>query len=92
VEIVENTELRRASRAAYGELPEESVLLDIEGEKAVRLNETGAWLWKRLETPATVAELAAALAAEFGIDESRALADVSAFAADLAGRELLETD
>ena len=90
-EIGPETTLRRADRAVHGELPEETVLLDIEDKVAVRLNRTGAWLWERLEHPAKVADLAADLASEFGIEEDRALADVEAFAADLAGRSLLET-
>jgi hypothetical protein len=90
-EIGPDTTLRRADRAVHGELPEETVLLDIEDKVAVRLNQTGAWLWQRLEQPASVSGLANGLAAEFGIDEQRALADVTAFAADLTGRSLLET-
>ena len=91
VQIEPQTTLRRADRAVHGELPEETVLLDLEDKVAVRLNQTGAWLWERLEQPATVAELAASLAAEFGIGGDQALADVTAFATDLAGRSLLET-
>jgi len=90
-EIGPETTLRRADRAVHGELPEETVLLDLEDKVAVRLNRTGAWLWERLERPATVAELASELASEFEIDVDRALADVETFAADLAGRSLLET-
>jgi len=90
-EIGPETTLRRADRAVHGELPEETVLLDVEDKVAVRLNQTGAWLWERLEQPETVAELAVGLAFEFGIDKERALADVEAFASDLAGRSLLDT-
>jgi hypothetical protein len=85
------TVLRRADGVALGELPEEAVLLDIEGETAVRLNATGNWLWGRLDCPASVADLATALADHFGIDGERAEADVSAFAGELLGRGLLET-
>ncbi len=84
--------LSRTDRAVHGELPEETVLLDVEDGVAVRLNPSGAWLWERLERPASVAELAAALAARFKVDEAQALADVTAFAADLSGRSLLAAD
>jgi hypothetical protein len=90
-EIGPETTLRRADRAVHGELPEETVLLDLEDKVAVRLNQTGAWLWERLEQPRTVSELADGLAAEFGIERDRALDDVGAWAADLRGRSLLET-
>ena len=90
-EIGNATTLRRAAGVAFGELPEETVLLDIEGERAVRVNPAGAWIWQRLDGPATVAELAAEMAAHFGIDEARAGEDVIAFAADMARRGLIET-
>ncbi len=91
-EIGRQTVLSRADRAVHGELPEETVLLDLEDGVAVRLNPSGAWLWEKLETPASVGDLAAALSAQFGIEEGRALTDVVAFAADLSGRSLLEAD
>jgi Coenzyme PQQ synthesis protein D (PqqD) len=84
--------LSRTDRAVHGELPEETVLLDIEDGVAVRLNPSGAWLWGQLERPASVGELASALAARFEIDRAQALADVTAFAADLSGRSLLAAD
>lgn len=89
-QIGPETTLRRAERAVHGELPEETVLLDLEDKVAVRLNPTGAWLWSRLDEPTSVRDLAAGLAAHFEIDEDRALSDVIAFADDLAGRSLLE--
>lgn len=89
--IEPETTLRRADRAVHGELPEETVLLDLEDKVAVRLNRTGAWLWDRLEQPRTVTELAEGLAAEFGIGREQALADVGSWAEDLSRRSLLET-
>jgi hypothetical protein len=85
------TTLRRTDRAVHGELPEETVLLDIEAETAVRLNATGAWIWDQLEQPRRVDELARGLAERFSIDQTRALADVVAFAREMTRRELLAT-
>ncbi len=90
MEIGPETTLRRAERAVHGELPEETVLLDIDDGLAVRLNSSGAWAWGRLQEPARVGDLAREMAERFGIEESRALADVTAFAIDLSGRGLLE--
>jgi coenzyme PQQ synthesis protein D (PqqD) len=90
-QIDARTVLRRADGVALGELPEEAVLLDIDGETAVRLNASGNWLWGRLESPASVGDLSAALADHFGIDGGRAETDVTAFAGDLLGRGMLET-
>jgi Coenzyme PQQ synthesis protein D (PqqD) len=89
-QIGAETTLGRTDRAVHGELPEETVLLDVEEGIAVRLNASGAWLWGRLEEPLRTDELARGLAQEFGIDEERALDDVLAFARELTRRGLLE--
>ena len=87
--IEAETTLRRTECAIHGELPEETVLLDVDAGTAVRLNPTGAWIWEQLEQPRRVGELASGLAERFEIDEARALGDVVAFAREMARRELL---
>ncbi len=84
------TTLRRAGRAVHGDLPEETVVLDVEDGVAVRLNSSGAWVWGELDEPATVADLARGMSEKFGIDEERALGDVVAFAREMTRRGLLE--
>lgn len=88
-QIGAETTLRRTERAVHGELPEETVLLDVDSGTAVRLNPTGAWIWDQLEQPRQVGELARGLAQRFEIDEARALGDVVAFAREMARRDLL---
>lgn len=83
------TTLRRTERAVHGDLPEETVLLDVDAEIAVRLNPAGAWIWEQLERPQQVSELARGLAEHFEIDEARALDDVVAFAREMTRRSLL---
>ena len=83
------TTLQRTDRAVRDDLPEETVLLDVDGGTALRLNSTGAWIWEQLEQPRQVGELASGLAQRFEIDEARALGDVVAFAREMARRELL---
>lgn len=87
--IEAETTLSRTERAVHGDLPEETVLLDVEAGTAVRLNSAGAWIWEQLSEPRQVDELARGLAARFEIDEARALGDVVAFAREMARRELL---
>jgi hypothetical protein len=89
VEIGAETTLRRTERAIHGELPEETVLLDVDSGSAVRLNTTGAWIWEQIEQPRRVAALARGLAERFEIDETRALGDVLAFAREMTRRDLL---
>jgi hypothetical protein len=84
------TVIARGERAVHGELPQETVLVDLETGRSLRLNATAAWLWRRLENPSALSDLAAGLAAEFEADPGRALEDVQAFAADLAARGLVE--
>jgi Coenzyme PQQ synthesis protein D (PqqD) len=83
------TTLSRTDRAVHGDLPEETVLLDVDAGTAVRLNPTGAWIWERLAEPCRVSELASGLSERFEIDEGRALDDVVAFAREMQRRELL---
>jgi hypothetical protein len=90
--IEAETTLRRTERAVHGDLPEETVLLDVDAGIAVRLNPTGAWIWEQLQEPRSVAELARGLAGRFEIDERRAIDDVVAFAREMTRRQLLATD
>jgi hypothetical protein len=89
VQIGAETTLQRTERAVHGDLPEETVLLDVDSGTAVRLNTTGAWIWGHLDQPRKVADLAGGLVERFDIDETRALADVIAFAREMSRRELL---
>ena len=89
--IAPETTLRRTERAVHGDLPEETVLLDVDAGIALRLNTTGAWIWAQLEQPQPVSELARGLAERFEIDQGRALDDVVAFAREMTRRELLAT-
>jgi hypothetical protein len=70
----------------------ETVLLDPETGRCVRLNGSGAVVWEALAEPAMVDELAAALAEAAGIDRDRAGADVRAFVAELRVRGLVEVN
>lgn len=90
VQIEADTTLRRAERAVHGDLPEESVLLDIEDGVAVRLNRTASLLWEELERPQRVEDLACALSERFGVEKDSALIDVIAFGREMVGRNLLE--
>jgi len=89
MQIEADTTLRRTERAVYGDVPGETVLLDVDADIALRLNSTGAWVWEQLDQPQPVAQLARGLAERFEIDEGRALDDVVAFAREMIRRELL---
>jgi hypothetical protein len=88
-QIQAGTTLRRTERVEAGDPPGETVLFDADAGITLRLNSTGAWIWKELEQPRRVRELAGGLAEHFEIDEARALGDVIAFAREMARRRLL---
>ena len=56
----------------------------------LRLNATGAALWKMLEKGAEESELAAMLVRDFGADENEAAEDTAEFLKKLAGIGCLE--
>ena len=56
----------------------------------IRLNDTGAFLWKQLGADTTEDALVQALLAEYAVDEDMARADVEAFLGKLRDADLLE--
>lgn len=67
-------------RQVAGENVVLSVGSEVELGGMITLNETGATLWKCLENGAEVADLTAALLAEYDVDEATAAAHAAAFA------------
>lgn len=70
-------------RQVAGEYVVLSVGTDLDFNGMITLNETGATLWKRLEQEAELADLTAALTAEFDVDEATAAAAAEKFVAQL---------
>jgi hypothetical protein len=54
------------------------------------LNEVGAFVWRRLQQPATVAELRAAILAEYAVTPAQCAADLQKLLADLRDQHLVE--
>lgn len=59
------------------DIDDELILVDVLSDRSFRLNSTGRRIWALLDERATVGEVAAALANEYGVahDEARAIAD-----------------
>jgi hypothetical protein len=53
-------------------------------------NGTGSLIWKLLESPKTVAELAAAVAREYDVEPAQAERDVVVFLSEMKGVDLVE--
>ena len=79
----------RSERAIVEDVGGETVILDLDDDTFLRLNAAGAALWKALDVPRSIESLAAALQEQFGIDESTARVDASAFVEDMSKRGLL---
>lgn len=62
---------------------------DVAFNGVMNLNASAATLWKRLEEPATMEELAQALLAEFEVDEATAVQAAESFVEMLKERDLL---
>ena len=67
----------------------EAVLVDPKKGMVRVLNPAGARIWEMIDGRRTVAELAAGIAAEYGIETSRVQADTIAFCEDLVRRDVL---
>jgi hypothetical protein len=55
------------------------------------LNETGRWIWERLEGECPVGDLVSGMMAEFEVDEATAVHDVEVFAGNLVEAGLAKT-
>ena len=62
---------------------------DLDLNMMITLNETGAFLWERLQQETDETALVAALLAEYDVDEARASAAVSAFVKKLEANNFL---
>ena len=71
---------------------EDSILMDVDGKRYHRLNETAAFIWKALEENRADADIAAALEQEFEVTPELAETSVKAFVAQLSSRGLVRAD
>jgi hypothetical protein len=78
-----------SSRVAWQVVDGEAVLIDLEGGRALGLNETASFIWKRLAEQGEP-ELAQAVAEEFEVDLEQARQDVNAFLSLLRSRGFID--
>jgi hypothetical protein len=88
------TRIARKDGLIVESLSGQTVMLDPERDRYLRLNETGGMLWEALAEPRTLAELGAQLADQAGIDPERAATDATAFVRGLleAGAARVENE
>lgn len=82
--------LRAVPAALATRVGDEVALLHLDRARYFGLNATGAWIWERLQQPATAEELCAGLVERFDTTPEQAEADVRAFLAALLDAGLVE--
>lgn len=73
------------------DLDDEVAILNLASGVYFGLNEVGAFIWRRLQQPATVAALEAAVLAEYAVTPEQCAADLQKLLADLHTHHLIET-
>jgi len=80
---------RQARRTASRVIDGSAFVVAIDQQNLLELNEVGTLLWERLEEPATVEGLVAAVAEEFDVQDDVARQDVQAFLDKLLERGVI---
>jgi hypothetical protein len=74
---------------AWREIDGETVIISPEESVLHELNETGSFIWQRVDGKRSVADIAELLVVEYNVTREEALADTEALLAQLASRKLL---
>ena len=72
------------------DLDDEAAILNLKTGVYFGLNEVGAWVWRLIQTPRTVAEVRAAMLNEFDVEPERCDSDLQGLLRDLAQHQLIE--
>ncbi len=88
--FADTTTVAAARDQASVDLDDEAAILNLKTGIYFGLNEVGAWVWRLIQTPKTVAEIRAAMLAEFEVEPEACQADLQALLRDLEENELIE--
>jgi Coenzyme PQQ synthesis protein D (PqqD) len=93
--VTRNETLIRSKAVAARVVAGETLLVPVRGKigdlaSIYSFNGTGTLIWKLLESPRTVAQLAAAVAREYEVELSQAEQDVTNFVSDMKSVGLVE--
>ena len=94
-ESFHNERLIRSQSVVARVVAGETLIVPIRGKvgdlaSIYRFNGTGTLIWKLLESPKTVAELAASVSQEYEVDPERAERDVTSFVGEMKAVGLVE--
>jgi len=74
---------------AWREIDDETIIISPTESVMHELNDTGSFVWKKIDGRRTAADLAALLAENYEVTREVALADTTALLAELASRKLV---
>lgn len=88
--ITPTTRCARAEGLVASEIDGEAVILSIDSGSFFNLNPMGTRIWDMVETPATIADICAALQQRFAVSADECRNDVTGFIANMIDQGLLE--
>jgi hypothetical protein len=86
----DSSRLRRSPNARAARAGSDLVLLHLERGTYYTLNETGAFVWERLDGAATLDEICASIVERFEVDAESAWTDLTALVDELTAEGLAE--
>lgn len=90
-DLAPTTTIVAIAEQASVDLDDEAAILNLKTGVYFGLNEVGAWIWKMIQQPRTVAEVRAALLDEFEVTPEQGEADLQALLRAMAEHQLIET-
>lgn len=74
----------QSERVSGASIGSDMLLLDVESGRYIQLNESAAFIWKRIEVPCEASDLVADFAEQFTLSDHEALSDLNKCLLDLA--------
>lgn len=88
--IIPSSVVVATSRQVFVEVDGEFIILNTDTGMYYGLEEVGAHLWRRLQQPAAVADLCAAVTVDYDVDAARCERDITSLLEHMAAEGLVE--
>ena len=89
LELNETTVVSRAASSAFRELEGKMFIVGASSTKLVMLNDTATAVWRYLDDPRSLGQIANQIVQEFDVDREAALQDCRVFVETMAQRDLV---
>jgi len=87
-QLADDTLVQREANVLFTELGDSIVMMDLESGDYYELDDIGSVIWRRIETPAAIADLCEELTREYAVDRETCREHVAAFLGDLIDRKI----